>query len=121
MKHFDSFADFWPYYLGEHRHPVCRALHYVGTTVAIFSIAAALITLQPLLVIPAILSGYVFAWIGHFFIEKNRPATFSWPGMSFRADLKLYALKITGRLHRDPDFVRVCLTPSVSAELASQE
>lgn len=103
-----SFAEFWPYYLGEHRHPVCRALHYVGTTVAGLSIAAAFVSARPLLALPAFASGYAFAWIGHFFVERNRPATLTYPVMSFRADLKLYTLKVTGRLHRDPDFIAVC-------------
>jgi hypothetical protein len=107
-----TFAEFWPYYLGEHRHPVCRALHYIGTTVAGLSIAAALLSARPLLVLPAFASGYAFAWIGHFFVERNRPATFTYPVMSFRADLKLVALKVTGQLHRDPDFVAVCRTSS---------
>ena len=111
MTHFDSFDDFWPFYLGEHRHPGCRALHYVGTAVAALCIVAAVAGGRPLLALPAFASGYLFAWIGHFFIEKNRPAAVSWPVMSFRADLRLFTLKVTGRLHRDPDFIRVCLAP----------
>ena len=104
-----TFTEFWPYYLGEHRRPICRALHYVGTTAALGMVLLAALMHQPLLLLPALVSGYFFAWIGHFFIEKNRPATFSYPLLSFRADLTLYVLKITGRLKHDPDFQRTCL------------
>jgi hypothetical protein len=106
----ETFSEFWPYYLGEHRRPICRALHYVGTSTALVTSLLAALLEQPVLLLPALVSGYFFAWIGHFFIEKNRPATFRYPLLSFRADLKLYALKVTGRLRHDPDFQRTCLS-----------
>ena len=108
-KRLESFEEFWPYYVGEHRNPTCRLVHYIGTTGVFLIGGLAALTLNPwlLLVIPVF--AYGFAWFGHFFIEKNRPATFRYPLMSLRADLKLFALKITGRLRHDPDFQRTCL------------
>ena len=103
-----TFAEFWPYYLGEHRSPVCRGLHYVGTTFAVLWLVLGLLTLQPLFLLPAVVSGYFFAWVGHFFVEKNRPATFSYPLWSLQADALLYGKFVTGQLARDAAFQRQC-------------
>ena|SRR5436190_20118988 len=95
---FKSFADFWPYYLNEHRKSATRVLHCVGTLVAIafviLVIAKGKWWLFPLALVP----GYGLAWIGHFFIEKNRPATFTYPLWSFMGDWKMLALTLTGKL-----------------------
>jgi hypothetical protein len=96
-----NFEDFWPGYLGEHRHPLNRLLHVVGTTLALALILglslAGLWTWTGL----AAIIGYGFAWIGHVGIEKNRPASFRHPLYSLRADLRMWALACTGRLERE--------------------
>jgi hypothetical protein len=93
-----SFAEFWPYYLGAHRQPLNRALHYVGTTCALCSVAFAALTgnWPWLLVAPVI--GYGPAWIGHFFVEGNRPATFGHARYSLLADFKMLSLAARGKL-----------------------
>jgi len=93
-----SFAEFWPFYLREHSRPRTRALHYAGTTlvVAIAMFAAFSGRWQWLLAIP--LAGYGFAWIAHFKVEKNRPATFTYPLWSLAADFKMWWLWLTRRL-----------------------
>jgi hypothetical protein len=95
---FTSFADFWPHYLGEHSKTATRRLHCVGTLTAlglmIVMIAIGRWWLFPLGLVP----GYAFAWAAHFFIEKNRPATFTHPLWSFMGDWKMLALMLTGRL-----------------------
>lgn len=97
---FSSFEEFWPYYLNEHSNPVTRLLHCIGSLAAIgFLILVVLIGkwwLFPLALVP----GYGMAWIGHFFIEKNRPATFTYPLWSFMGDWKMLALMLIGRLER---------------------
>ena len=95
---FQSFAEFWPYYLSEHSKSLTRALHCAGTLTAIAS-AVFLIFIGRWWLFPlALVPGYAFAWAGHFFVEKNRPATFTYPLWSFMGDWKMLALMLTGRL-----------------------
>jgi hypothetical protein len=97
-----SFAEFYPYYLSEHQNRTCRMLHVVGSTLVLLELAA-LLTQQPSglwwLVLP--LTGYGFAWVGHFFFEKNRPATFTYPLWSLMGDWVMFAQIMTGRLSFD--------------------
>jgi hypothetical protein len=87
----ERFEDFWLYYLGEHKHPVNRALHFAGTTAALATLAAGAVTMNPMAIPAALVLGYGPAWVGHFFFEKNKPASWSYPAWSFRADFKMYA------------------------------
>jgi hypothetical protein len=97
-RRFTSFNEFWPYYLGEHSKPSTRMLHGVGSLLAI-GLAIAFIAIGKWWLFPlALIPGYAFAWIGHFFIEKNRPATFTYPLWSFMGDWKMLVLMLTGRL-----------------------
>lgn len=97
-REFKSFAEFWPYYLSEHSKPATRLMHVAGTLTAIgfviLMIAIGRWWLFPLAFMP----GYAFAWIAHFWVEKNRPATFTYPLWSFMGDWKMLALMLTGKL-----------------------
>jgi hypothetical protein len=93
-----NFEEFWPYYMGEHRDPVCRALHYIGTSAAIVIVLSSIVTMNPLLLAAFPVVGYGFAWFGHFFIEKNKPASFKYPLWSFLADHKMLAYFVSGRM-----------------------
>src|SRR5690349_15493307 len=73
---FRSFAEFYPHYLREHAHPACRRLHFVGTTLVLLCVVAAVWTGNAWILLGAPLAGYGFAWVGHFLFEHNRPATF---------------------------------------------
>ena len=93
-----TFEAFWPYYLGEHRMPACRGVHYVGSLAAPLTLVAALTTgnLWLLLLIP--ICGYGPARVGHFIIEKNRPATFTYPVWSLLGDYKMLGLALRGKM-----------------------
>lgn len=93
-----TLEEFWPFYLHEHSSARNRLLHFVGSTFALGLCALALGLGSFLLVIPAVVSGYAFAWFGHFFIERNRPATFQYPVKSFVSDWRLWYTMLTGRL-----------------------
>jgi hypothetical protein len=93
-----SFAEFWPYYLAAHKRPLNRALHYVGTTCAMGGVALSVLTRNAawLLAVPVV--GYLPAWIGHFFVEHNRPATFGYARFSLMADFKMLGHALRGQL-----------------------
>jgi hypothetical protein len=78
-RRFSSFEEFWPYYVAQHAHPANRALHFLGTSLAVAAVAAAASLLTPLWLFLVPVAGYGPAWVGHFFVEKNRPATLTYP------------------------------------------
>lgn len=105
----ESFSQFWPYYVREHSHPGCRALHFIGSTLVLV-LAGCIVAWQKYWLFFALfLVGYGFAWIGHFFIEKNRPATFKYPLWSFIGDWKMWWLMLTGRM--GPEIERAMSLP----------
>jgi hypothetical protein len=93
-----TYAEFFPFYLGEHSNPTCRALHFVGTTGHFAMVIAAAVTMNPWLILASAVFAYGFAWFGHFFIEKNRPATFKYPFWSLISDYRMWGYMVTGRL-----------------------
>lgn len=97
-KKYTSFWSFYPYYLTEHGDRLNRTLHFAGTA-CLFIILAISIILQKwwmLALIP--ICGYGFAWAGHFFIEKNKPATFTYPLYSLGSDFVMFWHIITGQI-----------------------
>jgi hypothetical protein len=95
---YTSFKEFWPYYLTEHARVHTRALHYLGTSLVVLLGLAALWTGRYWLFAAMPVAGYFFAWVAHFAVEKNRPATFTYPLWSLVADFKMWWLWLTFRL-----------------------
>ncbi|AEJ14396.1 MULTISPECIES: DUF962 domain-containing protein [Pseudomonas] len=95
---FRSFAEFYPYYLGEHSNPTCRRLHFVGTSLVIALLAYTIGSGKWLLLLALPVFGYGFAWVGHFFFERNRPATFTHPLYSLIGDFVMFRDILLGKI-----------------------
>ena len=102
-QRYSSFTEFWLFYLREHSKPSTRALHYAGTSLVVAILLFALATGRWWLLLTLPLAGYGFAWIAHFKVEKNRPATFTYPLWSLAADFKMWWLWLTGGLRSELD------------------
>jgi hypothetical protein len=95
---FRNFEEFYPFYLGEHADRTSRRLHVIGTSAAVLQMLAAVLTREPLLLLSALVTGYGFAWVGHYMFEKNRPATFKHPLYSLRGDFRMAREVFSGRI-----------------------
>jgi hypothetical protein len=85
-----SFREFYPFYLSEHSHRICRRLHFAGSLLVIAVVLVAIATRDARWLWLAPVIGYGFAWVGHFFFEKNRPATFKHPLYSLAGDWVMF-------------------------------
>jgi hypothetical protein len=97
QRRFTTYEEFWPFYLREHSDRVTRALHFAGTNLALGAIFVGILV-NPWWLLAAVPAGYLFAWAGHLFFERNRPATFSYPLWSLRADFRMWGYMWRGRL-----------------------
>ncbi|MFT6430597.1 MAG: hypothetical protein ACJAXR_002752 [Halopseudomonas sp.] len=97
-KAFQSFAEFYPFYLSEHVNDTSRRLHYIGSLLVLVVLAWTVFTQNWMLLVALPIAGYGFAWAGHFFFEKNRPATFKYPLFSFMGDWVMLRDALTGRI-----------------------
>ncbi|HEU4773458.1 MAG TPA: DUF962 domain-containing protein [Lysobacter sp.] len=97
-KIYRTFREFYPFYLGEHANRTSRRLHFVGTSMVVVLLIAAFITQWWWLIAVALVQAYAFAWVGHFFFERNRPATFQYPLLSLRGDWRMWWEMLTGKI-----------------------
>ena len=97
----DNYAEFWDFYVLEHSKPMTRYFHFIGTTLGLVLLAWFLKDGNYLYIPLCFVVGYAFAWFSHFFIEKNRPATFKYPLWSFISDYKMVWLMMTGRMNAE--------------------
>ena len=98
---FQTYEEFWPFYVGEHSKPLTRWFHFIGTSGVLLIALGAVLTMNPWLFLACPLSGYSWAWVSHFFIEKNKPATFKYPLWSLRGDFRMYFYMLTGRMNAE--------------------
>jgi len=97
-KDFKIFSEFYPFYLNEHRNLICRRLHFVGSSLVLLVIVYSMYTTRWSLLWLTPIMGYGFAWTGHYFFEKNRPATFIYPFYSFIGDWVMFKDILTGKI-----------------------
>lgn len=95
---YTSLREFYPVYLNEHKHPVCRRLHFIGSSISLLLLISAILTFDFSLLLLAVIQGYGLAWIGHYFFEHNRPATFEYPWLSFQGDWRMWWEMLTGKV-----------------------
>lgn len=104
---FQSFAEFWPFYLGEHSQSATRWMHFFGSSAALGLAISGFVTGSWAMFPAAVVCGYAFAWVSHFFIEKNKPATFTHPLWSLAGDWKMWLMMATGRLNAELQRLKV--------------
>ena len=67
---FNSFEEFYPFYLSQHENSTCRRLHFVGSTLGLAGLGAAMLTGKKRYIAAGIVAGYGCAWVGHFFFGQ---------------------------------------------------
>jgi hypothetical protein len=117
-KRYGTFEEFWPFYVREHQKKSTRIMHFVGTTAAVATFATGLLLRKRWMMIVAPVLGYGPAWISHFFIEKNRPATFKYPLWSLKADFVMWKKIVTGQMDAE---VERCLREHAEAVAKADE
>jgi hypothetical protein len=100
-ERYKSFSEFWPYYVSEHSQPGTRLLHLIGTVSGLVVMIYLIAIGRWYLFLLGLIPGYGCAWLGHFLIEKNKPATFQYPLWSFIGDYKMIAMMLTGRIGKE--------------------
>ncbi|WP_226470394.1 DUF962 domain-containing protein [Luteimonas panaciterrae] len=98
MSRFANFREFYPFYLSEHSNRTSRRLHFIGSCGVLGLVVAAIVLGNGWWLLAALFCGYGFAWVGHFFFEKNRPATFKHPIYSFIGDWVMFKDIIAGKI-----------------------
>lgn len=119
-----TFQEFWPFYVMEHSRPMTRALHFIGTGFSFVFVALLVLTwsafpLNLLWIVAGLVVGYGLAWVSHFFVEKNRPATFTYPLWSFLADYRMFFLILAGRMGKEVEKARMATDGDGAARAAS--
>jgi len=96
-----TFAEFWPYYLREHSNPTTRTIHLSGTVAALLCLLVAIVARNPWWILISLVAGYGPAWFAHFFVEKNKPATFKHPFLSLAGDFTMLGHALRGTLDEE--------------------
>lgn len=101
-----TYPEFWDFYVQEHSHPATRLLHFAGTSLAILLLVWFIWRGSWFYFPLCLVVGYGFAWAAHFFVEKNKPATFKYPLWSFVSDYKMMFYMLTGKMNSEVERVR---------------
>ena len=99
---YKTLKEFYPFYLSEHQNATSRMLHFIGTALVILFLLAAVLFHDFRLFFAIPILGYGFAWVGHLFFEKNKPATFQYPFFSLASDFLLFFDLLSGKESFNP-------------------
>ncbi len=97
-QRYESFEEFWPFYVREHSSKTNRTLHFIGSSLALGLLGYGIVARKAWPFIAAPVAGYGFAWVGHFLVEGNRPATFKYPAWSLMGDVKMWRMIASGKM-----------------------
>lgn len=106
-KKYETLQEFWPYYVSEHKNPLNRKLHLLGSGLGLAGVATSVIKKKPKYALLGILAGYGLAWAGHFLVEKNKPATFKYPVKSFLSDLIMSSLMLRDKMEEEAKRIEI--------------
>lgn len=120
-KRFETFEEFWPFYVKEHAQKSTRIMHFVGTTAAVGMFATGVLLRKKWMMLVAPVFGYGPAWVSHFFIEKNRPATFKYPRWSLMADFVMWNKMVRGEMDAEVERVLAAEAAKNEAKAPAQE
>lgn len=98
LQVYSTFKEFYPFYLSEHQNQICRRLHTMGSILVLLLLSYVLVSQRWTLLLIAPVLGYGLAWVGHFFFEKNKPASFKYPLYSFAGDWVMLWQVVTGKI-----------------------
>ena len=99
---------FYDFYLDEHQNIACRRLHFAGSSFGLIGLVKSVKNRSAKPLLKGIAAGYACAWVGHFFFEKNKPASFKFPLKSFASDFRMYGDVLRGNLSlKDKKFDKV--------------
>ena len=101
----ENYREFWDFYVSEHREPLTRYLHFVGTGLGIVLLVWIIRGGHWFYLPLCFATGYAFAWFSHFFVEKNKPASFKYPLWSFISDYKMMWYMLTGKMNTEVERV----------------
>ncbi len=97
-KEYENFSEFYPFYLSQHENQTCRRLHFFGSSMIILLVIYTVLSMSWVLLFFVPVIGYGFAWLGHFFFEKNKPATFTYPDYSLIGDWVMFKDILIGKI-----------------------
>lgn len=120
-KRIENFEEFWPFYVGEHSLKATRLFHFVGSTAGASTAIAGLLLRKPSLIGLGLVLGYGPAWFSHFFIEKNRPASFKYPAWSFAADWVMWSKILQGTMDEEVERVMARAAEARATEARATE
>ena len=95
---FNSFREFYPFYLSEHLKKSTKIFHAIGSILGLALLFYCISSKDWVKLYLGPIFGYGFAWFSHFFFEKNKPATFKYPLYSFIGDWVMLKDIIIGRV-----------------------